>query len=58
MSQSEILSFFREKSIQSIFQRAGIVHLWLFGSYARNTAHNNSDIDLMYEYDASKDSSF
>ncbi len=33
-------------------QRFGILHMALFGSYATNTQHKDSDIDLLFENDA------
>jgi predicted nucleotidyltransferase len=30
----------------------GIRHLWLFGSHAKWTARNDSDVDLLYQYDS------
>ncbi len=35
-------------------KRAGIVHLRLFGSVARNEASQHSDIDLLAEFDKSR----
>ena len=58
MNQKELIVLLKEKEIQSIFKKSGIQHLWLFWSYAKNTAKKESDIDLLYEYDEKKDTSF
>jgi len=32
-------------------EHAGVRHLYLFGSVARNEAHAQSDVDLFFDYD-------
>ncbi|HEX4159222.1 MAG TPA: nucleotidyltransferase family protein [Rhizomicrobium sp.] len=47
----------RDKAIHILLQhrgeleRAGVRHLYLFGSVARNEAHAQSDVDLFFDYD-------
>jgi len=41
--------------LHSYFQsEPRILHAWLFGSFARDNAHENSDIDVMVEMKADK----
>ncbi len=40
--------------LEKICQEAEISYLGLFGSYARNEAKNDSDIDLLVDFDNSK----
>ena len=37
--------------IKKQFINSWISHLWLFGSYARNEANKDSDLDLLIELD-------
>jgi len=37
------------KSLKPIFQKDGFIILGLFGSFARDEANLNSDIDILYE---------
>ncbi|HIP12424.1 MAG TPA: nucleotidyltransferase [Arcobacter sp.] len=37
------------KEIKPIYEQEGLVLLGLFGSYAKNEANENSDIDLLYK---------
>lgn len=37
--------------IKSFLQDHQIKHLWVFGSQAKNMAHPESDVDLLYELD-------
>ena len=39
-----------EKQIESLAQEQGIKYLAIFGSQAREAAHEDSDIDLLVEY--------
>jgi predicted nucleotidyltransferase len=52
MSRDEVLTKLRHHAPD--LQAAGILHLALFGSTARNQADADSDVDLMAEYDPSK----
>jgi predicted nucleotidyltransferase len=36
---------------QGEFERAGVRHLYLFGSVARDESHAQSDVDLFFDYD-------
>lgn len=38
-----------QKHVASIAKKHGVAKVWLFGSYARHTATENSDIDLLIE---------
>jgi predicted nucleotidyltransferase len=57
MGKEDIIKLLKTVKIKNIFKRSGIEHLRLFGSYAKNKAHKESDIDLLYEYDSKKDKS-
>jgi predicted nucleotidyltransferase len=37
------------KEIKPLFEKEGFIILGLFGSFSRNEANQNSDIDLLYE---------
>lgn len=52
MDRTEVLRTLR--SHESELRDAGIVHLRLFGSLARNEGTEHSDIDLLAEFDKSK----
>jgi predicted nucleotidyltransferase len=54
MTQQDIINKLNEPLTKWQLMNAGIVHLWLFGSYANGNARWDSDIDLLYEYDPSK----
>ena len=57
MSKSEIVSVLqRQKAVLS--ERFGISKLGLFGSYAKDQAHADSDIDLIYELAPNKSLTF
>jgi len=43
----------RLRSRQSELRRAGVSHLYLFGSTARDEASAQSDVDLFFDYDRS-----
>ncbi|MBE0496988.1 MAG: nucleotidyltransferase family protein [Campylobacterales bacterium] len=45
MTKEEILTFLREHK-DELRQKYAVTEIGLFGSYARGTAHQNSDIDL------------
>lgn len=49
LTQKEILHFLKEKK-EELFLKYHIVKLGLFGSFARNQENENSDIDLIVEY--------
>lgn len=48
LNQQDILNYLREN--RDLLEREfGVTKIALFGSYARNEAHENSDIDLLIE---------
>ena len=57
MGKEDVIKLLKTVRIKNIFKRSGVAHLRLFGSYAKNKAHQGSDIDLLYEYDSKKDKS-
>jgi predicted nucleotidyltransferase len=57
MGKEHIIKILKTVKIKNIFKRSGIEHLRLFGSYATDKANKQSDIDLLYEYNPSKDKS-
>lgn len=52
MDRSHVLKTLRQH--ESELREAGVVHLRLFGSLARNEGAEHSDIDLLAEFDKSK----
>jgi predicted nucleotidyltransferase len=52
VNRQRIIATLREHELE--LKAAGIVHLRLFGSVARDEAADNSDIDLMADFDKSK----
>lgn len=52
MDRSHVLRTLRQHEQE--LKDAGIVHLRLFGSLARNEAVEHSDVDLLAEFDKSK----
>lgn len=40
--------------LQNYFEKKPVNRVWLFGSYARNEANKDSDIDVLIELDLSK----
>ncbi len=49
LTQKEIIHFLKEKK-EELFLKYHIVKLGLFGSFARNQENENSDIDLIVEF--------
>ena len=50
MSRDEVLALLRaHKKIPA--ERFGVIHLALFGSFARNRADEDSDVDLLVRFD-------
>jgi len=39
------------KTLSSYFATQPVIKAWVFGSYARNTASENSDIDILVVFD-------
>jgi predicted nucleotidyltransferase len=52
MDRENILSVLRDHAPE--LREAGLVHLRIFGSVARNQANDESDIDLLADFDCSK----
>ena len=52
MDGSYVIRILRQHEME--LKNAGIVHLRLFGSLARNEAVKDSDVDLLAEFDKSK----
>ncbi|MFZ0704142.1 MAG: nucleotidyltransferase domain-containing protein [Candidatus Korobacteraceae bacterium] len=52
MNRADVIQTLREH--EGELRNAGIVHLRLFGSVARNEASQDSDVDLLAEFDKSK----
>ncbi len=50
MRKDEVLRFF-EAHKQEIIERFGVKHLALFGSTVRNEARDDSDIDVLVEFE-------
>ncbi len=50
MTKSDILTYLKSKK-DELHQLYGITSLGLYGSYARDEATSNSDIDIFYERD-------
>ena len=48
MTKNEILTFLRDKK-EFLAQNYGVISIGLFGSYARDEARENSDIDIAVE---------
>lgn len=53
----EIIKKLRQDEVIEKCRYSGIEHLRLFGSFARWDADDDSDIDLLYDYDLEKDKS-
>lgn len=52
MDRTDVIQTLREH--ENELKMAGIVHLRLFGSLARNEASTHSDVDLLAEFDKSR----
>lgn len=53
MTRDDILDFLRTHK-QEIKQTYGVQQIGLFGSYAHQTAREDSDVDLVVEFEADK----
>ena len=38
------------KHKQSLYERSGLIHLGIFGSYSRGQQHEGSDLDILVEF--------
>ncbi|MCX6052046.1 MAG: nucleotidyltransferase domain-containing protein [Campylobacterales bacterium] len=52
MTKLQILEYLKSKK-EELHKKYGIVSLGLYGSYARDEATQNSDVDIFYERDSS-----
>ena len=52
MKREEALS--RLKEHEAELKRLGVEHLYMFGSTARAEAHDDSDVDLFFDYERGK----
>lgn len=53
MNKNEIISFLRSKK-DILYDRYGVKTIGLFGSYSRNQYGENSDIDIVVEFESDK----
>ena len=51
MTKEHIITILQSDDVKKELLDAGIMHLWLFGSYAKGTQTDTSDIDLVYDRD-------
>jgi len=49
LSRQEIIEKLRDTQLQNYLKNKGIEHLSLFGSYARDEAKSDSDLDLLID---------
>lgn len=52
MQRDEVIA--KLKQHEADLQRLGVEHLYLFGSTARDEAHEDSDVDLFFDYERGK----
>lgn len=52
MRRAEAIAILRDH--QAELQRLGVLHLYLFGSTARDEAREESDVDLFFDYEKGK----
>jgi uncharacterized protein len=52
MERGEVIA--KLKRHEAELKRLGVLHLYLFGSTARGTAREDSDVDLFFDYDRGK----
>ncbi len=57
MTKKYILDFLKENK-QLLYTQYKVTKIGLFGSYARDTAHHNSDIDILVDMPSSFDNFF
>lgn len=53
MSEIQLIDILNTPETKHMMNSYGISHVRVFGSYGQNTQTEESDIDLMYEYDDS-----
>jgi len=49
MKKETIIKKIQEKKVKEYLQKNGIAKISLFGSYAKDKANKDSDIDLLFE---------
>ena len=49
VTRDEVITKLRQS--EADLKKAGVEHLYLFGSTARNEAHPGSDVDLFFDYE-------
>ena len=52
MSLNNIITQLQDPSFKSLLQEKSIQHLWIFGSRAKQTPAQDSDVDLLYQLDS------
>ncbi len=52
LTRTEAIEILRRHEAE--LRRAGVRHLYLFGSVARSEARSDSDVDLFFDYDKGK----
>jgi predicted nucleotidyltransferase len=52
MSRAEAITRLRDHEAE--LKRLGVLHLYLFGSMARDEARDESDVDLFFDYEKGK----
>ena len=55
MSKKQIITKLTQNKVKIFLKKYGILWLSLFGSYARDEARGNSDVDLLYIQDKNKE---
>jgi hypothetical protein len=55
MSKQQIVSKLTQPKVKTFLKKYGILKLSLFGSYSRNEANTDSDIDLLYIQDKKRE---
>ncbi len=53
MDKNAIINKLNTNSVVEYLQKHQIKHIWLWWSYIDNTHNDDSDIDIIYEYDDS-----
>ena len=51
MSNADVIKFLKSKEVSEMFDKYAITKVYVFWSYARWEATNDSDLDLMIDWD-------
>lgn len=51
MDKETIIALLKKRTIRQFLLEHQMKHIWLSGSFSRDLQGNNSDIDIVYEYD-------